>query len=194
MRFISGTAGKVTDSTQGRIFTIRAKRQWCRVENVNFYESFNVRSNVGGLNKGRSKMRIGWWARNEWRSTTDSTRSLLLTTIFLLIFLVRLPPSPSRNTIVSPQEILLCHPEKYYCTTPEKYYCTTPEKYCCNFSSERKITPCPPHTSIWESILGVTPLLPWRLTNIRPFRCISQRKSGTATFLLLLWQRPFNMN
>ena len=175
MRFISGTAGKVTDSTQGRIW---AKRQWCCVENVNFYESFNVRSNVGGLNQGRSKMRIQWWARNEWRSTTDSTRSLLLTTIFLLIFLVRLPPSPSRNTIVSPQEILLYHPEKY----------------CCNFSSERKITPCPPHTSIWESILGVTPLLPWRLTNIRPFRCISQRKSGTATFLLLLWQRPFNMN
>ena len=30
------------------------------------------------------------WVRNVWRSPTDSTRSLLLTTIFLLIFLVRL--------------------------------------------------------------------------------------------------------
>ena len=99
MRFISCSAGKVDISRQGQIFTRRSKET--AVEDVNFYDRFHVRSLTRVLmwswTRGAllwSKMRLWWqwgWLRNERRSPTDSsTRSILLATIFLLIFLVRL--------------------------------------------------------------------------------------------------------
>ena len=92
MRFIScperSTAQEKAKFSQG---LKRQLHQRWGFEDVNFYDfdSFHLSSRGALLSKMRRQ-----WVRNDWRSPTDSTRSLLLTTIFLLIFLVRLKRNP----------------------------------------------------------------------------------------------------